>query len=406
MLITEMGKGGAQRVFYDHASALAADFEVEEAVFDCNESERLLNSHLPLYDLKGNKRFILSTPVDRLLARAKVLTKLVSKQQSKVVISHMDGANWINALSKSKAKRIFVVHGSILHDRGQPPFKQWLRKKMIIPLLYKKANVVVAVSDGIAQELTDYFRLKNVISIPNFFDINEIEQKAAEPLPNQYDSLFSNNKILITSGRFSEQKKQHFLFSIFKKINAQFSDTRLVLLGDGKLRNKLINEAKEQKLKVYSIFDTTQVFHNDYDVYFLGYLSNPYQYLKRSTLFLFPSGWEGFPLALCEAMIAGVPVISADCPTGPRQILAPDSIKSKYDLPQAEYTESGVLMPMVDHVAASAVWEECVAHLLQNEIIRENMIAKARQRMLCFERNVVLKQWKDLIDGLLQNESV
>jgi len=48
----------------------------------------------------------------------------------------------------------------------------------------------------------------------------------------------------------------------------------------------------------------------------------PYQYIALSTLLLVPSAWDGFPLALCEAMICSVPVLSAECPTGPREILA------------------------------------------------------------------------------------
>ncbi|MCW3798764.1 glycosyltransferase [Sphingomonas sp. BN140010] len=56
-------------------------------------------------------------------------------------------------------------------------------------------------------------------------------------------------------------------------------------------------------------------------VSFLGFVQNPQTLMSQADLFVLPSRWEGFPLALCEAVLLGVPVIASDCVSGPREIL-------------------------------------------------------------------------------------
>ena len=59
-------------------------------------------------------------------------------------------------------------------------------------------------------------------------------------------------------------------------------------------------------------------------ILFSGRQRNPYNYLKNSNCYVFPSLFEGFPNALVEAMICGLPVISSDCKSGPKEILSPE----------------------------------------------------------------------------------
>lgn len=211
LLITNLGKGGAQKVFFDHSLTLSTEYNIIEAVFDINEDKRLYDSGLPLFDLSVKKKFsYLPGPLGRLFTRAYALRQLVNTQKSELIISHMDGANWVNVLSKTNAKKILVVHGTVLHDNGQSKLMRWLRKKIIIPYIYNKADITIAVSDGIVNELKTYCGVKNIKSIPNFFDIDLIKKQAEVPLPESYEAIFRQSPVLITSGRFSEQKKTTF----------------------------------------------------------------------------------------------------------------------------------------------------------------------------------------------------
>jgi glycosyltransferase involved in cell wall biosynthesis len=82
-----------------------------------------------------------------------------------------------------------------------------------------------------------------------------------------------------------------------------------------------------------------------YDLYFLGHQQNPFKFLRRSNLYIMTSLWEGFPLALCEAMICGLPVISSDCFTGPREIIAPFILENQ-SISHPVRTAFGTLMPI------------------------------------------------------------
>ena len=144
----------------------------------------------------------------------------------------------------------------------------------------------------------------------------------------------------------------------------------------------------------------------NYDVYFVGLQQNPFKYIRPATAFVFPSAWEGFPLALGEAMTCGIPVVSTDCPTGPREMLAPTTAAPTTPLRQAEWAEFGLLMPMLTEpaslAAAIACWADTLDQLLADAPTRRTAGAgrpPPRQRL-----HAPAYFWpsgKTLIDGLL-----
>jgi glycosyltransferase involved in cell wall biosynthesis len=324
---------------------------------------------------------------------------LVKKESAVVCISHMDGANWVNVMSRSAAKKCLIVHGTILHDRAMNKSVQFLRKNVLIPLLYNKAEVTVAVSEGIRHELTLFCNVKNAINIPHYFDLNEIESKANEVLSTGEEMLMRDYRFLVTAGRFHEQKKQNELFPIFRELKKRYQDIRLMILGDGELKDQYIREIKEQGLTLYE-YGGSQPLDENYDVYLMGYKENPFKYIKRSYLFLFPSAWEGFPMALCETMVLGVPVLASDCPTGPREILAPGSFDPKYNLKNAERSEYGILLPMFDKDSFQAEWIHSIESLLIDKELRDKLGKNARIRMNDYGKDVIMKKWKELMKNL------
>lgn len=401
LLITNLGPGGAQRVFHDHSVFLSEHYQVDEAVFDKEEAENLFDSGNKLFSLEVKGSGSILTRILNFYRRCRRLNKLIRREQSKICISHMDGANWVNVLSFSPAKKILVVHGTILHDHNQSKWMQWLRTKLIIPFLYNRADTTVAVSEGIRHELQYTCGVRKAVAIPNYFDLEQIEKLAAVPLLPHWHSLFTHHDVLVTSGRFNEQKKQRYLFPLLRELKNNHRKVKLVLLGDGELRTALLEEATRLQLSCYCAWDTSQSFSEDYDVYFAGYANNPFQFLRHSKLFLFPSGWEGFPMALCEAMISGVPVLTADCPTGPRQILAHGTFDPHYTLQKAEQTSCGWLMPMTDKSSFTTEWIHTVERMLDDGALRKEMVKAARKRMNEYSKEKVVSRWKQLIDSLL-----
>lgn len=82
---------------------------------------------------------------------------------------------------------------------------------------------------------------------------------------------------------------------------------RLAILGEGSERAHLERLADELEIKR--------------DVWLPGFIENPYRYIKRCSVLALSSRWEGLALVLVEGMALGVPVVSTDCPSGPREVL-------------------------------------------------------------------------------------
>src|SRR5215207_1810486 len=129
-LITNLGPGGAQRVFADHSRLLSRNFVVSEATFDLTEASAAYQSVNRILSLGVPAGRSPVQKVQHLWRRAQRLRQLNDEQRIDVCISHMDGANWVNVLSGSRAKKILVVHGSIMHDKSLPLHVQWLRTKI------------------------------------------------------------------------------------------------------------------------------------------------------------------------------------------------------------------------------------------------------------------------------------
>nr|WP_272887944.1 glycosyltransferase [Campylobacter lanienae] len=113
------------------------------------------------------------------------------------------------------------------------------------------------------------------------------------------NAYFQNKfKIFINVARLSIEKDQEKLIYAFKEVNKQYPNTKLIILGDGPLREKLENLIKRLKLKK--------------SIFLLGRISNPYPYLKKADCFVMSSNHEGQGLAMIEALILKKPVISTN----------------------------------------------------------------------------------------------
>lgn len=145
----------------------------------------------------------------------------------------------------------------------------------------------------------------NISVIYNPQDIDELQQRAEEPIQDDWFTV-ANEPILIAAGRLTKQKGFESLIKAFAILNSK-TKCRLVILGRGDLEQALKNLVEELGLTAH--------------VRFLGFQKNPLKYIKHSSVFVLSSIWEAMPMILAEAMAVGIPVVSFDCPSGPREML-------------------------------------------------------------------------------------
>jgi glycosyltransferase involved in cell wall biosynthesis len=113
--------------------------------------------------------------------------------------------------------------------------------------------------------------------------------------------------VILSVGRLTSQKDFCTLIKAFAKVR-QTNPSRLLILGDGEDRSALETLVDQLGLRE--------------DVSLPGFVANPYPYMTRADVFVLSSRWEGLPGVLIEALYCGAPLVSTDCPSGPREILA------------------------------------------------------------------------------------
>jgi len=186
------------------------------------------------------------------------------------------------------------------------------------PLLqrcYRRADAVVAVSEGVAKDIAKYLGLHraHITAIYNPIETREIEALSHEPLSHPwFDS--GTVPVILGVGRFVAQKDFPLLLSAFARIREN-RRVRLMLLGG----DESSAEQREHKQQLSSLASQLGV-QEDFDM--PGFKVNPYPFLRKASVFVLSSRYEGFGNVLVEALLCGCSVVSTNCPSGPAEILS------------------------------------------------------------------------------------
>lgn len=172
---------------------------------------------------------------------------------------------------------------------------------------YPRNDGLIAVSDGVADDAARLIGVPRgrILTVYNPVVTPELEGLANAPLTHPW-LVPGGAPVILGVGRLDPQKDFTNLIDAFAAVRAE-RDCRLVLLGEGRLRAQLMEQA--QRLGVGR------------DVELPGFVDNPYAWMRRASLFVLSSRWEGIANALTEALACGTPVVATDCPDGPREIL-------------------------------------------------------------------------------------
>ncbi len=392
-LINSLAGGGAQKV------AIRLSEYLPVSAFILLERDVKYNTDKPIFFLSNHSTK--TSPIIKTLSIPIYAYKLSDFiEKNSLVVSFLERANFVNIISKLFKKHRAIISVRMDQQKGHVGLREL--NKLLVRLLYPEADLIIAVSYGVKQSLINLgIEEEKIKVIYNPYPTDEIRELAKEPL-GSYEEIFKH-PVLITAGRLTKQKGQWYLLRIFKALKEKHKDLKLVILGEGELKEYLVGLSEELGLKTY-VWGKDELSEN-FDVYFLGFQKNPFKFIAKSKLFVFPSLWEGFPNALVEAMACSICVVSSDCRSGPREILAPNT-DFNYQTQKPEFAEYGVLMPVFEVKYKTAnepleekeiMWVETVDRLLEDGNLRKNYSENAKQRAEGFGIEKIVQEWKEIL---------
>ena len=294
--------GGAERVMLDIAALLAErDIPVDLVLVRAEGHYReIVPERIRLVDLDSH----------RTAASLRKLVRYIQREQPTALLSTLAHANVIALTAKLLLRgrlrvvtRIANTYGEELAS-GSFKHRQVLR---ILKLLLPKADGIVCVSQGVAEDLRTSIPAssRKIETVYNPVLTQEIAEKAGEPVDHPwFDS--EGPPVIIAAGRLTAVKDHAMLLRAFAEL-VQSRPARLVMLGEGPERENLMQLARR-----YGIAQHVEL---------PGFKLNPFAYMSRANVFVLSSRYEGFPNVLVQAMACGTPVVSTDCRSGPREIL-------------------------------------------------------------------------------------
>ncbi len=217
-------------------------------------------------------------------------------------------AIWAKRLARVPLRLVIVEHNTLSQNRRtQTPFFRTLLP-WLIRHNYTHADQIVAVSQGVAEDLaaTASIPREKISVVFNPIITPEMVEKTHQKLDHPWFAP-GEPPVILSIGRLTEQKDFPLLIRAFAGVHA-VRPARLIILGEGPDREALT--ALVNRLGM------------DKDVSLPGFVPNPYPYLVGAAVFVLSSQWEGLPTVLAEALYCGTRLVATDCKSGPREILA------------------------------------------------------------------------------------
>ena len=368
MLITPMlHQGGFERICVLTARLLQESYDVVVVVFSM-EDIAFDVSGIEVIDLNLKSRKGKIGKIINLFRRGIRLSILQKRLNTDISYSFGMTANIANSLSFGAKKKITACHS----------FEE-IKDKHYMRLISRCSDQVLCCAKKMADMVQETYGFTNVTPLWNPCDIEQIlAQSNLEP--DQDIAFFEGqDRVLVSMGREDDVKGFWHLMKVFRRVNEKNRNTRLAIVGDGdcgdyqKMVRDLDLEGK---------------------VLFTGLKKNPFPYLKRSDIYVLTSLSEGLPNALVEALALSLPIVSANCLSGPAEILHKNfkEVESKPGVIRGDF---GILTPVLSPKKNCSVsWEEGV----ENPEIK---LEKAEEQMA--EEILSLLEDKELYESYRKN---
>lgn len=349
-----MTKGGAERVVANLSDYFTkVGNEVAIVISTEKSSYYELNEKVELYgldDAKKSNNFIFKN-----FFRIKKLKNIIKIEKPDIIVSFLPEPSYRLLLLKLFNRKLKVI----VSVRNDPKVEyKSIVSKMIMKLLYPLADGFVFQTD----EAKEYFDKKiqdNSIVIPNPLGQQFVDAKTSE----------KKEKIIISVGRLEPQKNQKNLIEAFGNIADEIPEYKLVIYGEGPLRNELESLIIQKKMENRVLLP--------------GNTNSIIEELNKSEIFVLSSDYEGMPNALMEAMAMGLACISTDCPCGGPKYL----IENDYN---------GILINVNDVDAIG----NSIKLLIDNENMRRNISKNCMNIRERLKPQKIYNIWEEYIYGI------
>ncbi len=241
------------------------------------------------------------------------LTAYLRAHEPAIVISAKERADSVVVAAARAAAgetRVATIIGTdhVQRFRGANVLRRW-RAYRRLRRLYRQVDILIAVSQGVADALAHITGVarEQIFVAPNPTVGAEFFALAKQPPQHPWLNDNKTCPVVLGVGRLGTVKDFATLIRAFARVRKEMA-VRLLIIGEGRRRRRL--EKLARRLDVQD------------DVSLPGFADNAYSCMAHADLFVLSSHREGSPNTLIEALAAGTPVVSTDCPSGPREILA------------------------------------------------------------------------------------
>lgn len=308
-VIHSLAGGGAERLMAGLTNRLASQHMITLVTLDESSTDRYSVDpkvkRIGLGLMGNSKNLITALGSNR--RRIKSLRDAVLASNPEVVLSFCDKTNILTLSSliraRSETGKLPIIISEHTNPDAQPigPIWSWLRRR-----LYPQAAAAIALTAPAASTIRDWTRGRVEI-IPPAIEPPPPPSSKFQPINDSAstDAPF----VWLCLGRLANEKQFHLAISAFDQVAGNF-DCKLLIAGDGPLKERLQNQIRHTK------------HHNKIEL--LGWVQDTQSLLDSADGFLLTSAYEGFPVALLEAMAAGLCCLSVDCNYGPKELIDSD----------------------------------------------------------------------------------
>ncbi len=299
------------------------------------------------------------------------LRRLIRARKPDLVVSSLYYPNIITVLAvllaRTGCKVVVTEHSNHVKLLPYKRFASIVR--LLMSFTYRRAHRIVAVSKCVRNDLAVDFKIgpEPFRVIYNPLEWDAIEALSAAPLSHPFFDDGRERFVVVGVGRLTRAKNYDMLIEAVASARHKIPAS-LLLVGHGELEEDLKQRVRELKM--------------DAHVDFVGFQENPYQWMKRSDLFVMSSSWEGFGIVIAEAMACGVPVISTACHGGTNEIVTDG--------------ENGRVVPVGDSDALAAA----IVEIAEDKAHREEMVRKGLERARGFDCTAVVARYEEVLDEL------